>query len=123
MKKMFLMISGQPLRTGTSVQGLYINANRMNTAAWDCLADAINWAEANEPVMADVHWIGGDPARGEVYGHAAWTPQKAVLTLRNPSTAEKTFEVNVASVFELPPAYRKNEYLFYDAKSAKTPGS
>lgn len=109
--------------TGTSVQGLYINANRMNTAAWDCLADAINWSEANESIMADVHWLGGDPARGEVYGTAAWTPQKAVLTLRNPSTVEKSFEVNVVRVFELPPAYEKNEYVFYDVKSGKATGN
>lgn len=109
--------------TGTSVQGLYINANRMNTAAWDCVAEAINWAEANEPVMADVHWIGGDPSKGEVYGHAAWTPQKAVLSLRNPSAAEKTFEIITVREFELPPAHEKDEFQFFDAKTGNPKGN
>jgi len=103
------------MASGTSVQGLYINANRMNTRAWDCLGDALNWAKANESVMADIHWIGGDPAKGEVYGQAAWSPEKGVLMVRNPSTTGKTFEVNVSDVFELP-GNAKNNYLFYDAK-------
>jgi len=110
------------IATGTAVQGLYINAYRMNTAAWDCLADAITWAKENESIMADTHWIGGDPAKGEIYGFAAWSPQKAVLTLRNPSKEEKMFEVNIAKVFELP-LDAKNEFLFYDAKMSTTTGN
>lgn len=110
------------IATGTAVQGLYINAYRMNTAAWDCLADAITWAKENESIMADTHWIGGDPAKGDIYGFAAWSPKKAILSLRNPSKVEKTFEVNVAQVFELPENV-KNDYIFYDAKTCTTTGN
>jgi hypothetical protein len=104
--------------TGTSLQELYIDPHKLNTANWDCLTDAINWARENESVMADVHWIGGDPAKGDIYGYAAWSPGKAVLSLRNPSKTEKSFVVNVASVFELP-HYVSDEYVFYDARSDK----
>jgi len=101
--------------TGTSVQGLYINPNRMNTEAWDCLANAITWSKENEKVMTDMHWVGGDPAKGEVYGYAAWSQQKAVLILRNPSSEAKMFNVSVPSVLDLPEGTEHN-YLFYDAK-------
>ena len=107
--------------TGTNLQELYINPHKLNTANWNCLADASNWAKENESVLADVHWIGGDPAKGDVYGYAAWSPEKAILTLRNPSTKKKSFEVNVAKVFELPD-YVKNEYLFYDARTLNATG-
>lgn len=104
------------LATGTSVQGLYINAYRMNTHAWDCLANALKWAKSNEKVMADTHWVGGDPVKGEIYGFAAWSSEKAVLTLRNPSKEEKTYEINTTKIFELPDLM-ENAYSFYNAKS------
>lgn len=102
--------------TGTNLQELYVNPHKMNTSNWDCLADAVNWAKENESVLADVHWTGGDPAKGEVYGYAAWSAQKATLTLRNPSKEEKSIGINVAIVFELPD-YVKNEFVFNDARS------
>ncbi len=102
--------------TGTNLQELYINPHKLNSANWDCLAKAAKWARESESVLADVHWIGGDPGKGEVYGFAAWSPPKAVLMLRNPSKEEKIFEVKVADVFELPVS-SKNDFVFYDAKT------
>lgn len=104
------------LGTGTAVQGLYINPQRMNNTAWDCLANALKWAKTNENIMADMHWVGGDPAKGEIYGFAAWSPEKSVLTLRNPSNEVKKFEVNVANIFEIPKG-QGTQYLFYNAKN------
>ena len=66
--------------------------------------------------MADIHWIGGDPAKGEVYGYAAWSPEKAILMLRNPSHEEKSFQIDVNVIFELP-SYIKSDYRFTDAKT------
>jgi hypothetical protein len=100
---------------------LYINPHKLNKANWDCLADAVRWAKENESVMVDVHWAGGDPAKGEVYGFASWSPKKAILCLRNPSNVEKTFEVNVNKVFELPENI-KNEYNFNNARTDKAGG-
>jgi hypothetical protein len=102
--------------TGTNLQELYINPHKLNTAAWNCIAEASTWAKENEKIMADVHWVGGDPAKEEVYGFAAWSSGKAILSLRNPSKVEKTFEVNVPGVFELP-ANAIDEYVFYNARA------
>ena len=104
--------------TGTNLQELYINPHKLNSTNWDCLAEAAGWAAENESVMADVHWVGGDPVKGEVYGYASWSPEKAVLSLRNPSVISKTFEVNVSRVFELP-GNTSGEYIFFNARNDK----
>jgi hypothetical protein len=105
--------------SGTSLQEMYINPHKLNSANWDCLAKAIRWAKENESVMPDVHWIGGDPSKDEVYGYAAWTPEKAYVSIRNPSEETRKFEINTSSVFELPERFT-NQFSFYDARSADT---
>jgi hypothetical protein len=52
--------------------------------------------------LRDTHWIGGDPSKLEVYGWASWTPQKGIITLRNPSDHSQEFLLDVAAAFELP---------------------
>jgi len=51
----------------------------------------------------DNHWIGGDPAKLEPYGWAAWSAAKGILTLRNPSDKPQTFSFDVQKALELPP--------------------
>jgi len=102
--------------TGTNLQELYINPHKLSKANWDCLASAAQWAKENEAVMSDVHWVGGNPAKGEVYGFAAWSSEKAVLSLRNPSSTDKIFRFNVKDVFDLPADVGDN-YQFTEIKS------
>lgn len=102
--------------TGTSLQELYINPHKLNSNNWDCLSAAANWAKANEAILADVHWIGGDPSKGEVYGFAAWQNGKGTVTLRNPTSTTKSFACSVQSAFEIP-AEKSADYVFSDAKS------
>lgn len=102
--------------SGTSLQEMYINPHRLNSKNWDCLAKAIKWAKANESIMPDVHWIGGDPFREEVYGYAAWSPDKAYLSIRNPSEEKKSYLVDAAVVFDLPDGAAKH-YKFFDARA------
>jgi hypothetical protein len=110
--------------SGTSLQELYINPHKLNTANWNCLAAAIKWSRENADIMPDTHWVGGNPSKGDVYGYASWSPKKAILTLRNPSNKTKTFWVDTRKVFELP-LNSKPGYLFYNAKlsgkQTKTP--
>lgn len=96
--------------SGTSLQELYINPHLLTTLMWNCLAAAAKWSHENADVLKDVHWIGGDPAKGEVYGYAAWNPRKGVFSLRNPSSVKKTFQVNLKDIFQLP------EYSIYSFK-------
>lgn len=102
--------------TGTSLQELYINPHKLNKADWDCLAKAINWARQNENIMVDTHWVGGSPAESQVYGFASWSPQKAILMLRNPSKEKQVFKVIMTDIFELPENSAK-AYNFRDVRT------
>ena len=88
--------------SGTQLQEMYITHSLLSNPDWDNLAEAANWSRQNAAVLADTHWVGGDPGRLEVYGWAAWSPQKAILTLRNPSDNPQNISLDVARVFELP---------------------
>jgi len=88
--------------SGTQLQELYITHASMTPPDWDVLAEAANWSRRNSAILVDTHWIGGDPAKLEVYGWAAWTPEKGIITLRNPSDKPQSFGVDVSKAFELP---------------------
>ena len=88
--------------TGTQLQEMYITPSLLSSQDWDVLAETAKWSRANADVLKDSHWIGGDPARLEVYGWASWTPAKAILTLRNPSDKPQEFKASLAALLELP---------------------
>ncbi|MEN6625388.1 MAG: enterotoxin [Candidatus Sumerlaeia bacterium] len=87
---------------GTMLQEMYCAPALLKTRDWDWIAEGAKWSRAHAGVLVDTHWIGGDPARAEVYGWAAWTPEGATLTLRNPSDKPQQFAVDARSAFELP---------------------
>ena len=53
-------------------------------------------------VFVDAHWIGGNPARDELYGVAAWAPSRGVLFLRNPGNTTQIAGFHPARVLEMP---------------------
>ncbi len=88
--------------SGTQCQEMYLTPSLLSDRNWDALAEAAKWSRQNADVLVDTHWVGGDPNLLEVYGWASWSPQKAILTLRNPSDRAQSFEVDPQAVFELP---------------------
>jgi hypothetical protein len=88
--------------TGTQLQEMYITPSLLSAQNWDDLAEAARWSRENADVLKDTHWVGGDPAWGEIYGWASWSPRKGILVLRNPSDKEQTIKVRLQDVFELP---------------------
>ena len=88
--------------SGVNAQELYITPGRMTSRAWDVLAERSKWSRANADVLADTHWVGGDPAKGKVYGWAGWSQRKGILSLRNPSDQPATFSLDIGEAFELP---------------------
>jgi len=88
--------------SGTGLQELYISPDRMKAPEWDALAEAARWSRANSEVLVDTHWVGGDPAKGQVYGWASWSERKGILTLRCPSTKPGSIVIDIGKVFELP---------------------
>jgi hypothetical protein len=88
--------------SGVNTQELYIWPELMTAGAWDALAEAAKWSRANADVLADTHWVGGDPSKSEVYGWASWNTRKGILSLRNPSDQPASIAIDIAEVFELP---------------------
>jgi len=88
--------------TGTQLQEMYITPALLSSGDWDVLAEAAKWSRDNAQTLKDSHWIGGDPARLEVYGWASWSAQKAIVTLRNPSDHPQDFTASLAALLELP---------------------
>jgi hypothetical protein len=94
---------------GVNLQELYIAPDNPDTGKalmtdelWDIVAEGAKWANANEDVLVDAHWVGGDPGKQQVYGVAAWIPTKATLMLRNPSDQPQAIDIDPEQVFELP---------------------
>ena len=107
--------------SGTSLQELYVDPHKLNSVDWDCIRDASNWSKAHAKQLADTHWVGGNPLKGEVYGYAGWADKNGVLSLRNPTAHTQTFIIHTRQVLDIPSSYSAN-YSFYDAKTnAKTP--
>jgi len=88
--------------TGTQLQEMYITPSLLTKENWDAIAEAAKWSRQNAIVLRDTHWVGGDPAKLEVYGWASWSPEKAILVLRNPSDKPQQFSLDVGQAFEIP---------------------
>ncbi len=88
--------------TGTQLQEMYITPSLLSSEDWDVLAESAKWSRDNAQTLKDSHWIGGDPARLEVYGWASWSPEKAIVTLRNPSDHPQDFTASLSTLLELP---------------------
>jgi len=87
---------------GSQLLELYVTPQKMSPRAWDVLAECAKWSRANAGVLVDVHWLGGDPGKGEIYGYAAWSPRKGILVVRNPGDAAGSITFDLASALELP---------------------
>ena len=88
--------------TGTQLQEMYITPSLLSEQDWDTLAGAAKWSRSNAEVLRDTHWIGGDPGRLDVYGWAAWSPAKAIITLRNPDAQAQSVVIDLQHQLELP---------------------
>jgi hypothetical protein len=108
--------------SGTNCQELYITPALLSQAMWDVLAEAANWSRANADVLVDTHWVGGDPAQGEVYGWASWSPRKAILGLRNPKDVPGRITLDIGKTLELPPGAAQRYSLRSPWKDDSAPG-
>ena len=91
---------------GTGLQEYYITPGLMHREWWDILAAGVKWLKANEGVLRDVHWIGGDPVgpdgRGAVYGYASAGEGKGVIAIRNSASESLEFSGKLARLLDLP---------------------
>lgn len=97
--------------SGSGLQEIYVDSdimNQQNGVLWDELARCIAWVRRNEDVLADTHWVGGNPwdkakKDGDIYGWAAWNPTKCTLALRNSSANPKTLNTTLRQMLDVPP--------------------
>ena len=87
---------------GTNLQELYLTPTRMSPRWWDILAGGLRWLRTHETTLRDTHWHGGSPAKGEIYGYAAWSPEESIVLVRNPSDREQTWRPDWSAILELP---------------------
>ena len=88
--------------SGTGLQEMYVSPELLTERNWDDLAMSARWARARAATLRDSHWIGGDPARLQVYGWASWSPGHAIVALRNPSDQPQDFALDIGAALELP---------------------
>ena len=88
--------------TGTQLQEMYCTPALLSQANWDEIARWARWSAAHAGVLRDTHWIGGNPERLDVYGWAACSPGKSIITLRNPSTRAQEYPLDLQTALELP---------------------
>lgn len=88
---------------GSGLEELYVTPSLMTDEAWAVLAECIRFSRANQRLLADSHWIGGNPEKHEIYGCAAWNPADGgIITLRNPDDKPQTITLDLAKIWELP---------------------
>lgn len=105
---------------GTCLQELYVDRELLdqeNGRLWNELAEAIKWLRRNEDVLADIHWVGGNPwdqdaNDGDIYGWAAWNPYKCTLTLRNSGKNARTLTATLREILDIPPSVKKDKITF-----------
>ncbi len=97
--------------SGTNCQELYITPSLMRPQDWNALAEAAKWSRDNSDVLVDSHWVGGDPNEGQIYGWAAWSQRKGILSLRNPHEKPGKITIDIGKVFELPTGAAKKYSL------------
>jgi len=71
--------------SGTGLQELYVSPDLLTPQNWDLIARARAGAQAHRGAKGQP-LAGRRPARDEVYGWAAWSPEHSVIALRNPSS-------------------------------------
>jgi len=106
--------------SGTQLQELYCTPQLLSSQNWDTIARWARWSAANADTLRDTHWIGGDPDRLDVYGWAAWSPRKAILTLRNPAARSQEYPLDIGDALELPESatqrYRSAGHVLHAGK-------
>jgi len=85
----------------------YLQAGDLTLDRWKMLARASHWAKRHASQFRWSRMVGGNPARGEIYGFSAFDGCCGTLALRNPSLKTRTISASLATLLELPTAERE----------------
>ena len=71
---------------GTALNELYLSPSMMKDTKWEILADCISWQKKNCDILKNAMFLGGDPAKNNVYCYASWSDDgEGIIALRNPT--------------------------------------
>ncbi len=80
---------------GNGFWELYYSYNKMNDSKWKINADFMRFVKKNFHILKNAVYIGGDPAKGEVYGYSSWTKDEGIVALRNPSNESQKYQLSL----------------------------
>ena len=81
---------------GNMMYELYISPEILSPEEMDVLGNVTKWAEANaHPLLDNSTMVGGDPAQREPYGYVHSSPEKSIMTLRNPFVRPRTMKLKI----------------------------
>ncbi|MGL5379852.1 discoidin domain-containing protein, partial [Clostridium sp.] len=89
-KYLFMLMS-----RGTAFWELYYSYNMMDDEKWAVNAEVLKWGEENFDILRNAKLIGETPKNGNVYGYSAWNGADGIVSLRNPSSVEKTYTLTL----------------------------
>jgi hypothetical protein len=83
---------------GNMMYELYISPDILSSGETDALGNTIRWAEANaHPLLDNSTLVLGDPAAREPYGYVHSSPEKSIVTLRNPFVRPRTVKLHIGA--------------------------
>ncbi len=89
-KYMFMMAT-----RGNAFWELYYSYNMFSPAKWRINADVLRFVRKEYETLKTSQFIGGCPAKGEVYGYSCWHNHKGILSLRNPANRPQSITVTL----------------------------
>lgn len=104
---------------GQAFNELYLSYNMMNEEKWKSLAKVLEWSKENYHIIKNSHFLGGDPAKNNVYMYSAWTENgEGIVALRNPSDSPAEITVTLNKLMGVPETLTDvKRYNVYDESS------
>lgn len=95
----YLMINAT---RGTSFWELYFSPSIMNEGKWKITADVLDWAESHSKTLEKAKLFGKRPDQGGVYGYSSWNNGEGIVSFRNASNKEQTYQLTLDNVVGVP---------------------
>ena len=83
---------------GNAFWELYYSYNMFNDAKWRINSDALRFIRNEYNILKTSRYIGGTPAKGQVYGYSAWTKNAGIVSLRNPANKIQEYKIKLDRV-------------------------
>jgi hypothetical protein len=98
---------------GSMMTELYVSPRILTRREWQTLGEVIRWADQNKDVLlADAHFVLGDPSKREIYGYAHFAG-RGIVTLRNPYIEPRTAELKLDDAAGAPREGRLRARIVY----------